>query len=78
MLHTLTDTQTDWLNNSTLYAPWHEKAFLPTGKNGLITSREVNEGRGGLILAVGRVRSEGKKKRKKTKTNKIAPPETHH
>ena len=26
MLHTLTDTQTDYLNNGTLYAPRHEEA----------------------------------------------------
>ena len=30
--HTLTDTQTDKLNNGTLYAPRYEEAFLPKGK----------------------------------------------
>ena len=29
--HTLTDTQTDKLNNGTLYAPRYEEAFLPIG-----------------------------------------------
>ena len=38
------------------------------------TSREVNEARGGLILAAGRVRSKGKKKRLKDPV----PPKTHH
>ena len=33
----LTDTQTDKLNNGTLYTPRYEEAFLPIGKNGLIT-----------------------------------------
>ena len=40
------------------------------------TSREVNEARGGLILAAGRVRS--KKKNTKKNTKESAPPETHH
>ena len=30
--HTLTDTQTDSLNNCTLYAPRYEEAFLPKDK----------------------------------------------
>ena len=30
--HTLTDTQTDQLNNGTLYAPRYEEYFFPTGK----------------------------------------------
>ena len=30
--HTLTDTQTDKLNNGTLYAPQFEEDFLPKGK----------------------------------------------
>ena len=30
--HTLTDIQTDQLNNGTLYAPRYEEAFLPIGK----------------------------------------------
>ena len=38
----------------------------------LITSREVNEARGGLMLAAGRVRSKEKKNRKK-KTRKNPP-----
>ena len=33
--HTLPYTQTDKLNNGTLYAPRYEVAFLPKGKNGL-------------------------------------------
>ena len=47
--------------------PHYEEAFVPNGKKTasvaslprpcLITSREVNEARGGLILAAGRVRS---------------------
>ena len=37
------------------------------------TSREVNEGRGGLILAAGCVRS-----KKKIEKNTITPPKTHH
>ena len=40
-------------------------------KIGLITSREVNEARDGVILAAGRVRSNEKKRAKKTK--KIRP-----
>ena len=30
--HTLIDTQTDYLNNGTLYAPRYEEAFPPKGK----------------------------------------------
>ena len=30
--HTLTDTQTDYFNNGTMYAPRYEEAFLPKGK----------------------------------------------
>ena len=30
--YTLTDTQTDKLNNGSLYAPQYEEAFLPIGK----------------------------------------------
>ena len=42
-----------------------------------MTNREVNEARGGFILAAGRVRS--KKKRKIEKKGKNpAPPKTHH
>ena len=40
------------------------------------TSREVNEARGGLILAAGRVRS--KKKNRKKKTRKNPPQPKHH
>ena len=36
--HTLIDTQTDYLNNGTLYAPRYEEAFPPKGKNGLIST----------------------------------------
>ena len=35
--YTYTDRQTDKLNNGTLYTPRYEEAFLPIGKNGLIT-----------------------------------------
>ena len=38
----------------------------------LITSREVNEASGGLILAAGRVRSKEKKNKKKTRKNPAA------
>ena len=36
------------------------RLFCLKAKNGLITSREVNEARGGLILAAGLVRSKKK------------------
>ena len=39
-------------------------------------SSGVNEGNGGLILAVGRVRSQNNEKKKKT--SKLAPPKTHN
>ena len=39
------------------------------------TSREVNEARGGLILAAGRVRSKERKNRKKEKHGNIRPSE---
>ena len=42
-----------------------------------ITSREVNEARGGLILAHRPCAFEGEKKRTKN-TKKSAPPKTHH
>ena len=32
MLHTHAHTQTNFLNNGTLYAPRYEDAFLPKGK----------------------------------------------
>ena len=35
----LTDTQTDKLNNGTLYTPRYEKAFCLKAKNGLILKR---------------------------------------
>ena len=44
----------------------------------LITSREVNEARGVLILAAGRVRSKKKKNREQKIKKKFAPSKTHH
>ena len=45
----------------------------------LITSREVNEARGGLMLAAGRVRSKKEIYRTKKNTEKSAPPpKTRH
>ena len=52
--------------------------FFLEAKNGLITSREVNEARGGFILAAGRVRSKKKKFEKIKFTEKSAPPKTQH
>ena len=43
-----------------------------------ITSREVNEARGGLILAAGRVRSKKKKKIEEKKMRKNPPPHPKH
>ena len=61
--------------------------FLPKGKKTasvaslprpcLISSRGVNEARGGLMLAVGHVRSK-KNKIEPKNTTKCAPPKTHH
>ena len=42
------------------------------------TSREVNEARGGLILAAGRVHSKKKKIEQKKNTKKSATPKTRH
>ena len=66
-------TQTDQLHNGTLYTPRYKETFSPKGKNGLISSREVNEARRGFILAVGRVRSKGKNKQKQNKNKKNHP-----
>ena len=52
-----------------------KRLFFRKAKNGLITSREVNEARGGLILAAGRARSNEKKTNEKNE-KKSAPPET--
>ena len=54
-----------------------KRLFCLKAKNGLITSREVNEAGGDLILAAGRVRSKQKKSKKNTE-KKSAPPKTHH
>ena len=43
--HTYSHRQTTNSSNGTLYAPRYEEAFLPIGKSGLISSREVNEAR---------------------------------
>ena len=55
--------------------PGIKRLFCLKAKNGLIiiTSREVNEARGGLVLAVGRVRSKKKQNRKIKKQEKIHP-----
>ena len=57
-----------------------KRLFCLKAKNGLIiiTSRDVNEARGGLVLAVGCVRSKKKKSREEKKTEKSTPPRTHH
>ena len=47
----------------------------PTMVLTIFTSKDVNEARGGLILAVGRVRSKKKKNEKKTRKN---PPHPKH
>ena len=54
--------------------PGMKSFFLPIGTNGLITSREVNEARGGFIFAAGRVRSKKKKKIEKKKHGKKIRP----
>ena len=53
-----------------------KRLFSQKAKNGLITSRDVNEARGGLVLAVGRVCSKKKKVEKKKKRKN--PPHPEH
>ena len=45
MIHTHAHTPTDKFNNGNLYAIRNEEAFLPEGKNDLITSIAENEAR---------------------------------
>ena len=59
--------------------PGMKRPFCLRANNDPINSREVNEARGGLMLAAGHVRSKKKKNRRKKNTEKSAPPpKTHH
>ena len=80
-----TSTQTDKLNNGTLYAPRHEEAFLPDRQKMtsvaslpqpcLITSRDVNEARRPHTCS----RPYAFFDEKKRKNSEIpAAPKTHH
>ena len=55
---------------------WLEGLQPPSQALTSVTSREVNEARGGLIPATGRVRS--KKKNRKKNKKKITPSKTYH
>ena len=64
-------------NNGTRYAPRYEEAFLPKAKNGLITSREVNEAR--LPRTCSRPCAfEEKKTKKKKHEIPLNTKKTHH